>query len=155
MCNTTQYVSSTAGRFVCTKCNIAWQFAKCEGCHKIAHVRERRTNWRCDKCGRQQLSSWGGGAGRISCARCSAKTTTGAGAHTVKCGACGLEHVRCACGQFTPHLGLAPWTWRCRRCKRINRRSPNSAFDLAMVSIVVMALLFVIVGVALLAGMMQ
>ena len=101
MCSTTQYVPEPCGRFECTKCNTAWQFAKCEGCHKIAHVRERRTNWRCDSCGRQQSSSWGGGAGKITCARCSSRTMTAAGALHVKCGACGLEHVRCACGQFT------------------------------------------------------
>jgi hypothetical protein len=155
MCKTTQYVPRTAGRFSCTKCNTAWQFAKCEGCHKISHVRERRTNWRCDSCGRQQSSSWGGGAGKIACVRCNGRTNTPAGALRVKCATCGLDHVRCACGQFTTYFGLFPWTWRCQKCKRVNRRSPNSPFDLAMVSIVVLALVFVVVGIALLAGLAQ
>ena len=155
MCKTTQDVARSAGRFECSKCKTAWQFAKCEKCHKIAQVRERRTNWRCDSCGCQQNSSWGGGAGEISCVVCSTRVATPAGAHRVSCTTCALEHVRCRCGHFTTYIGLSPRTWRCLKCKRVNTRSPKSSFDFAMFSIVLLAVCFLAIGVVLLAGMTQ
>jgi hypothetical protein len=126
LCSTSQRIPLAAGRFDCTNCDEAWQLAKCEGCDKIGQVRERRTSWRCVSCGRQQNATWGGGARRVFCVRCKASTEVAAGVDRFRCAGCGLEHLRCSCGQYRTFPAL-PWlTWRCPRCKRLNQISQRN-----------------------------
>lgn len=155
LCSTTQRIPITAGRFDCANCDEAWQLAKCEGCDKIAQVRERRTSWRCVSCGRQQSATWGGGARRIFCVRCKAATDVAAGTDRFRCVGCGLEHLRCSCGQYRTFPAL-PWlTWRCPRCKRINQISQRNSLAVGQFLVLVGAVILVIVGVILFAGMIQ
>ena len=155
LCKTVQRVPRAAGRYDCSNCAMAWQFAKCEGCNKIDPVAERRLNWKCESCGRQQNATWGVGARQVFCVRCKARTEVSAGADRFNCAGCGLEHLRCSCGHYrtTPVL---PWpSWRCPKCKRVNRQQPQRSFYVAQVLVLIGAVFFVIVGLILLAGLLR
>jgi DnaJ-class molecular chaperone len=155
LCKTVQHVPRTAGRFECTNCAMAWQFAKCEGCNKIDPVAERRTTWKCESCGRQQNATWGVGARQEYCFRCKARTDVAAGVDRFKCAGCGLEHLRCSCGHYRT-VPIFPWpSWRCPKCRRVNRQSPQRTFYIAQVVLLVGATLFVIIGMILLAGLLR
>ena len=155
LCAASQHIPISAGRFVCESCDEAWQLAKCEGCDKIGQVRERRTNWRCTSCGRQQNATWGGGARRVYCVRCKARTDVEAGVARFRCASCGLEHLRCSCGQYRTFPAL-PWlTWRCPRCKRVNQISQRNAVAIGQFLVLVGAVILVLIGVVLLAGLLR
>jgi phage FluMu protein Com len=155
LCLTAQRIPLSAGRFDCTNCDEAWQLAKCESCDKIAQVRERRTNWRCVNCGRQQNATWGGGARRVFCVRCKAATEVAAGVDRFRCAGCGLQHLRCSCGQYRTFPAL-PWlTWRCPRCKRLNQISQRNSLAVGQFLVLVGAVILVIIGVILFAGMLR
>ena len=155
LCAATQRIAITAGRFDCANCGEAWQLAKCEGCDKIAQVRERRTSWRCTNCRRQQNATWGGGARRIFCVRCKAATDVAAGTDRFRCAGCGLEHLRCSCGHYRTFPAL-PWlTWRCPRCKRVNQISQRNPLAIGQFLVLVGAVILVIIGVVLFAEMMR
>jgi DnaJ-class molecular chaperone len=155
LCKTVQRVPRTAGRFDCTNCAMAWQFAKCEGCNKIDPVAERRTTWKCESCGRQQNATWGVGARPVFCVRCKARTDVAAGVDRFKCAGCGLEHLRCTCGHYRT-FPILPWpSWRCPKCRRVNRQSPQWSFYVAQVLVVIGATFFVILGLILLTGLLH
>ena len=153
ICDTTQCVDRTAGRFDCENCRVAWQFAKCEGCNEIVLVRERKTRWRCDECGREQASSWRGGDRYIFCTRCGAGTYVAADVDHFDCAHCRLEHVRCPCGQYSPVVAWKWRSWRCPKCRRVNPPGKHASFDIAQVLLIVAAMCLVMVGVTLMAGM--
>ena len=153
-CGTTQKVSRTAGRYECVKCNTAWQFAKCERCHRIANIREHRSSWRCSSCARQQASSWGG-AHYVVCVRCGSRTSAGAGDNTFDCAQCGLGHVRCKCGKYTTFATFRFDTWLCLSCRRLNPLSPHMTFDVASFSVALVAVCLLVVGLILITGMLQ
>jgi len=153
ICNTTQCVDRTAGRFDCENCRVAWQFAKCEGCNEIVLVRERKTRWRCDSCGREQASSWRGGDRYIFCTRCGAGTYVAADIEQFNCSHCRLEHVRCPCGNYSQVFAWKWRSWRCPKCRRVNPPGKHAAFDVGQVLVMVIAICLVMVGVTLLAGM--
>ena len=152
ICQTTQHVARTAGRFDCENCKVAWQFAKCEGCNAIMTVRERKTRWRCTSCARDQASSWRGGARYVYCTRCKAGTLVGPDVAHFNCVQCRLGHVRCACGQYSPVLASQWRSWRCPKCNRLNPPGRHEALDVAQVLVMVVAICLVMVGVTLLAG---
>jgi hypothetical protein len=155
LCSNSQRIAMSAGRFDCANCTEAWQLAKCEGCDKIGQVRERRTSWRCVSCGRQQNATWGGGARRVFCVRCKAATDVAAGVDRFRCVGCGLEHLRCSCGHYRTFPAL-PWlTWRCPRCKRLNQISQRNTLAVGQFLVLVGALMLVVVGVILFAGMLR
>jgi DnaJ domain len=155
LCKTAQHVPRAAGRYDCTNCGMAWQFAKCEGCNKIDPVAERRMTWKCESCGRQQNATWGVGARQVFCVKCKARTEVAAGADRFNCAGCGIEHLRCGCG-FHRTTPILPWpSWRCPKCKRVNRQAPQRSFYIAQFLLVVGAIFFVIVGLILLAGLLS
>jgi hypothetical protein len=155
LCSASQRIPMRAGRFDCTECDEAWQLAKCEGCDRIAQVRERRTNWRCVSCGRQQNATWGGGARRVFCVRCKAATDVGAGVGRFRCVGCGLEHLRCSCGHYRTFPAL-PWlSWRCPRCTRLNSISQRNPLAIGHFLVLVGAVILVVIGVVLFAGMLR
>jgi phage FluMu protein Com len=155
LCSTTQHIPVSAGRFECTGCEESWQLAKCETCDKISQVRERRTNWRCGSCNRQQNATWGGGARRVYCTRCKAGTEVGPGMDRFRCAGCGLQHLRCSCGQYRTFPAL-PWlTWRCPRCKRLNQISERNALAIGQFLVLIGAVILVLIGVVLLAGLLR
>ncbi|HTD51183.1 MAG TPA: DnaJ domain-containing protein [Acidimicrobiia bacterium] len=156
VCNTTQRVGRTDGRFVCTNCKMPWAFAKCEGCNGILQVAEHRRTWRCERCGRHQISSWAGGDRSIFCVRCHSPNAVAAGPNRFRCARCGLDHVRCGgCGEYS-QLGLVPrWRWRCVNCRRNLRRSSDRSLDRAQqFSFLFSAACFVGLGLVLMARML-
>jgi hypothetical protein len=153
ICHTKQLVPRSAGRFDCVNCRMAWQFAKCEACHEITHVRERKTTWRCPSCRREQSSSWGGAPRYIHCTRCKAGALAGPYDARFTCPECRLVHLRCDCGQYTPVVGWRWRTWRCPRCRRLNPPSRESAFDVLQVALIVIAVLLGIAGLYLVTGL--
>jgi DnaJ-class molecular chaperone len=155
LCSTTQHIPVAAGRFECTGCREAWQLAKCETCDKISQIRERRTDWRCGSCSRQQRATWGGSARRVFCTRCKAGTEVGPGVDRFRCAGCGLQHLRCSCGQYRT-FPVLPWlTWRCPRCQRLNQISERNALAVGQFLVLVGALILVVIGVVLLAGLLR
>jgi len=153
ICNTTQTVDRTAGRFDCEGCRVAWQFAKCAGCNEIAVVRERKTRWSCPSCQLEQQSSWRGGDRYIFCTRCAAGTYVAADVEQFACSHCRLEHVRCACGQYSPVWAWKWRSWRCPKCARVNPPGTRFPLDVAQVVVMVAAICLVLLGVTLMAGM--
>jgi hypothetical protein len=153
ICHTTQQVPRNAGRFVCGNCLVAWQFAKCEACNKIAHVRERKTTWRCPSCDREQTSSWGGGSKYVHCSRCKTGNLTAPEVARFNCSQCRLVHVRCDCGQYTPVIGWQWRSWRCPKCRRLNPPARRTAIDIAQVATMVAFAFLGLVGLYLMAGL--
>jgi hypothetical protein len=153
ICETTQHVPRTAGRFDCENCKVAWQFAKCESCNAIEPVRERKTHWRCTSCGRDQPSTWRGGSRYVYCTRCKAGTLVAPDLEHFNCVQCRLGHVRCPCAQYSPVLAWQWRSWRCPKCRRLNPPGRHASFDVAQVLVMVVAICLVMVGVTLLAGM--
>ncbi len=153
ICQTTQDVKRTAGRFVCANCHMAWQFAKCEACNKITPVRERKTTWECPSCSREQTSSWGGGSRYVHCVRCKTGNLTAPDVARFNCSQCRLVHLRCDCGQYTPVIGGQWRSWRCPKCRRLNPPTRRSSIDLAQVATVVVVALLGIIGLYLMAGL--
>lgn len=153
ICGTTQELPRTAGRFDCANCRMAWQFAKCEGCNEIVHVRERKTSWRCPICEREQTSSWGGASRYVYCGRCKSGTLIAPDVARFNCAQCRLVHVRCDCGQYSPVVGWQWRSWRCPKCRRVNPPARHSSFDLVQVVLVLVATFMGVVGIALLTGM--
>jgi hypothetical protein len=132
VCTTAQRVQRMDGRFDCAKCNTAWAFAKCEGCHGILQVAEHRRTWRCERCGRHQTASWGGGPRYVFCVRCKAPTAVAAGLARFTCARCGLDHFCCGgCGEFSTFEAIPWWRWRCGKCRRNNRLSSDRSLDRA------------------------
>ncbi len=155
LCSTTQHIPVAAGRFECINCTEAWQLAKCETCDRISQVRERRTNWRCGSCNRQQNATWGGGVRRVFCTRCKAGTEVGPRVDRFRCAGCGLQHLRCSCGQYRTFPAL-PWlTWRCPRCKRLNQISERNALAIGQFLVLIGAVILVVIGVVLLGGLLR
>jgi predicted RNA-binding Zn-ribbon protein involved in translation (DUF1610 family) len=153
ICNTTQQVPRSAGRFDCANCHMVWQFAKCEACNEITHVRERKTTWRCPSCRREQASSWGGAARYVHCTRCKTGALTAPYDARFTCPQCRLVHLRCDCGQYTPVVGWRWRTWRCPRCRRLNPPPRETAFDVLQVALIVIAALLGIAGLYLVSGL--
>jgi len=153
ICGKAQHVPRTAGRFDCENCQVAWQFAKCEGCNEIEPVRERKTHWRCGSCGRDQPSTWRGGARFVYCTRCKTGTLVAPDLEHFNCEQCRLGHVRCPCGQYSSVLAWQWRSWRCPKCHRLNPPGRHASVDVAQVLVMVVAICLVMVGVTLLAGM--
>lgn len=131
VCDATHHVGRTDGRFHCVNCKMAWEFAKCEECHSILQVAQHRT-WRCERCGRQQPSSWPRRPGYAFCVRCKTPALVEAEMNRFACPGCGLDHVCCrSCGEYTT-FDAAPWgRWRCIKCGTHNRLSRPSPLELA------------------------
>jgi len=156
VCTTTQRVQRTDGRFDCVNCNMAWAFAKCEGCNGILQVAEHRRTWRCDRCGRNQTSSWAGGARYIRCVRCTSPTAVAAETTRFTCARCGLDHFRCrGCGEYRA-FEATPWRpWRCVTCQRNRRRFSDRSLERAQrLSFVFSAACFAGLGLILIARML-
>ncbi|MGO9875443.1 MAG: J domain-containing protein [Acidimicrobiia bacterium] len=132
VCNATQHVGRSDGRFRCVNCKMAWEFAKCEECQSIVQVAQHRRTWRCERCGRQQPSSWPRGTWYVFCVRCKTPTHVAPEMTRFACTGCGLDHVCChRCGEYTT-VDTSPWRrWRCIGCGERNRLSRQSPLDLA------------------------
>ena len=155
ICHTTQQVPRNAGRFVCGNCHMAWQFAKCEACNKITHVRERKTRWRCPSCEHEQTSSWGGGTKYVHCMRCKTGNLTSPEVARFNCSQCRLAHIKCDCGQYSPVIGSQWRSWRCPKCRRLNPPARRSSFDLAQVATLVLIAFLGLIGLYLMTGLVR
>ncbi len=93
-CAKRQPVFTSARRFVCVDCHVAWRFAQCSNCRTASHVQENSSSWQCPHCVTTTQATWSINE-QFSCVICTSKLTYPRGVKRFACLKCSSRYSQC------------------------------------------------------------